>query len=125
MPKFAVFYANVGYVRDMFEDFYRETINDKSEKPFCLTLGEFYSKYNYVGTFEADSLEYIFGHLQDGGGGLGDRNGVTTAGMVMQKLVIKKAGHTSMSAMDIAVSLETGLAYICRNTGWGQVKILG
>lgn len=118
--RFAAFYASLHKVPN---EMYRKLF--RGEKNVEISLGDFQEFYTYVGTFSGSSPDAIFQMLQDGGGGLGNPGSThTIAGDTMQRLVIKKAGHTSMSVGDILADLGTGEVVICQMDGWGNVDIL-
>lgn len=119
---FAVFYANtVGRHGPMIE---------RQDGPIPLvSLGDFHRGFDYVGKFEAYDLSDLFVSLQDGGGGLGHREEETEAegvsANVMQELLVRKAGHTSLSVGDVAVDLTMGIVFVCLMIGWRQIEIVG
>lgn len=122
---FAVFYAN----RAMFRQSNLDLRADKSKK---MTMAEFHEHYTYVGTYKAESADAVFSLLQDGGGGLGadpvkpaSSAADSNAARMMQELLIRKIGHTSMSTSDVIVDLAQGEVMVCASFGWDRIEVLG
>jgi len=99
-----------------------------------MTIGEFHANYVYVGTFDGAGPDDVFSLLQSGGGGLGVEADMETgdikeetrvSGSVMQELLIRKVGHTSMSKGDVLVDLSTGDVLLCASVGWDRIVITG
>lgn len=120
--RYAVFYTNSTGRRN-------EWLDREDAKTPLISIQDFHTGYEYLGTFEAKDLDDLFTNLQDGRGGLGHREGESSAealvAAVMQDLVVRKVGHTSMYVGDIAVDLSTGEAKACAVVGWRKVAIVG
>jgi len=97
-----------------------------------MTLQDFHANFTYVGTYKGQAPDDVFGLLQNGGGGLGvsvNRDtgevGSEVSGKMMQELLVRKIGHTSMSKGDVLVDLDTGEVMLCASSGWDKLVITG
>lgn len=121
--RYAVFYVNAVGRREDIESLF------KKEATPLLSIQDFQKNYEYVGSFASIGLDALFTSLQDGRSGLGHQEGESqaeaVAASVMQELVIRKVGHTSMYKGDVAVDLATGEVSICAPMGWNKITIVG
>jgi hypothetical protein len=127
--RYAAFFAKSGRFLRGLKDF-----SEGGNVVEGMSLTEFDENYVYVGTYTGQNPDDVFSLLQSGGGGLGVEVSMETmqpkretlvAGHMMQELLIRKIGHTSMSKGDVLVDLETGDVLLCASVGWDKMVITG
>ena len=83
----------------------------------------FSKNYRFVGIHEAEGLDDLFERLNDPfGQGLCALHHPHKDADVLAPLVVRAAGHASMSVSDIAVDMDDHTAWVCTPSGWEEVS---
>ena len=103
--------------------FYRKTFRVPAEmlNPSVPNYKWFMDDWVFVGVMAARDIDELWRNLNEPSGTNSPLCLEHPDGAVLQRTVVRMAGHTSMSVGDIAIDMESGKAFMCASFGWADV----